>query len=135
MIAPLRLVDELNGLHVEISNRNFELDYPSLKMVVITDNDKTYCLEVDLTGYPELMPSMYVLKELKLRNGHKMSTSASMHCLGTCKGRTKICHGNLSHWRPDTSFVKLYHKGKLWLEAYEHYLATGEPIDEYLKHQ
>ena len=135
MISPLRLVEELNSLHAAITNRNFELNYPSLKMVVITDNDKTYCLEIDLTGYPEYMPSMYVRKELKTKDGTKMGTSGAMHCLGTQDGRTKICHGNGSHWRPDTSLLALYFKGKLWLEAYEHHLATGETIDSLLKHQ
>ena len=141
MINPQRLVEELNSLHQGyLSLNNFELtdalaESPVLKMVVVTLSNNTYCLLAELKSYPEKMPDLYVLEELKMRDGKKMGLSSAMHCLGTANGRTRICYGNTSHWRPDTHLYDLYIKGKLWLEAYDYYMKTGTPIRDILIEQ
>lgn len=141
MMSPQRLVDELNALHDKyLSLNNFELsnaltDRPMLKMIAVTLANNTYCLLADLTGYPEQMPDLYVLKELRMRDGSKMGASGSMHCLGTLNGRTQICLGRECCWSPSTHFHDIYIKGKLWLEGYENYLRTGQIIATFLKEQ
>lgn len=138
MMTPQRLVEELNSLVKEITLNNFKLvdgltPHPVLTAAVITHNGHHYGLEIDLKGYPEQMPRMCVPQALKKRDGTLMSLSSAMHCLGIRDGKTYICHGSV--WRPETSLFHLYIKGKLWLEAYEGHLETGNDIDYYLKEE
>lgn len=111
-------------------------DHSVMKAVVETASKKVYVLILELMGYPELMPDMYVMGELKYKNGEPMSkTSYSMHCYGYCDGNTEICFGDSSEWSPQTSLFDLYIKGKIWLECYDGgHLVTGKPIDYYLRH-
>jgi hypothetical protein len=64
-----------------------------------------------------------------------LSTSGSMHTLGGVKGCVQICHYSSSNWSPNVTLYKVILKGRLWLEAYEIYLRTGNDIDTYLPHQ
>ena len=138
MINPVRLVDELNGMLDYLPPDKFGINddfwrHPLFRATVETSNNRKYYLESDLTGYPEAMPSLCVLEELRRRDGRKLDVSSAMHCLGCRDGRTYICY--LRIWRPDFHLFELFLKGNLWLEAYEAYLQTGNPIDHYLRHQ
>ncbi len=138
MMTPLRLVDELNLLVKDLSLNNFELkdgltDHPVLRAAIVTANQHHYGLEIDLTGFPEKQPKMYVLKKLMKQDGTPMGLSSAMHCLGITDEKTRVCFAN--SWQPDTHLIELYFKGKLWLECYEAHLETGNTIDHYLKHE
>jgi hypothetical protein len=110
---------------------------PNTKLYALakTSSQKEYVLILDLAGYPEACPKIYVRGELKDHWGKPMSeTSASMHCYGYEDGNTRLCQGWQASWTPAYHIFALYMRGLFWLECYERHLATGETIDKYLKH-
>ncbi len=64
-----------------------------------------------------------------------LNVSGSMHTLGPIDGCVQICHYRSSNWSPRITLYKVILKGRIWLEAYEIYLKTGNDIDTYLPHQ
>ena len=91
---------------------------------------------MQLDGFPEYMPNVFVTKMLYSRDGRKLdSISATMHTLTSENGWTQICHYGFNSWTPDVSLYKIYIKCRLWLEMYELHLQTGHNMDYYLNHQ
>ena len=87
--------------------------------------------------FPAICPSMIVSYPAPLRNrrGNVMTdASASMHTLGVRDGGTLICHYHPARWVPENTLYKVLLKGRIWLEAYEGHLSTGNDIDFYLNH-
>lgn len=64
-----------------------------------------------------------------------LNASGSMHTLQAIDGCVQICHYRSSNWSPRITLYKVILKGRIWLEAYEIYLKTGNDIDTYLPHQ
>ena len=61
--------------------------------------------------------------------------SATTHTLGqTREGFLVICHYRSEHWNGEHIFYEVFMKGRLWLEAYEGYVAAGEDVDYFLGH-
>lgn len=72
---------------------------------------------------------------LRDRSGTPMTNaSATMHVLGAKDGCTKICHFRSSRWVPANTLYLVALKGRIWLEAYEAHVLTGQPIDRFLRH-
>ena len=119
---------------------NYHLSNPSgpnaeLLALVKTEKKKFYYVIIKLGGYPEVYPSVYVKGELKNKRGEPMSTTdASMHCYGYENGNTKLCLGWTATWNPETHLVFLYLRAKIWLECYDRHLATGQKIEDFLRH-
>jgi len=109
---------------------------PYVKMAAKTNSGNIYTLRVDLDKFPEQIPPVYVTKMLKDKNGYDMSSSsAAYHTLNSHDGMTRICHYGPRSWTPRISLFKIMIRCRLWLEAYEAHLVTGNTIDFYLKHQ
>ena len=109
---------------------------PYLIMAAVTNSGKVYTLKVHLENFPEHVPPVEVLNPLRDKNGRKFDKPcAQMHVLGKRNGHTLICHYGAASWTPQVSLYKVFIKCRLWLEMYEEHLATGFPIDVFLKHQ
>lgn len=110
---------------------------PYLRIAAQTNNNHVFVLNMDLTGYPESKPSVYVECMLKDCHGNPMNeASATNHTLSAnSRGWTQICHYHPSAWRPDLSLWLVYLKCVIWLNIYEQSLKTGKNMDFYLRHQ
>lgn len=106
---------------------------------VNTNNGKGYTLRVYIPkDFPDECPIMVVSspsspltrKDGSLLNG----SSGKQHTLAAHDGLTQICHFNSSQWMSQNTLYQILMKGRLWLEAYEIHLQTGEDLEKYLPH-
>lgn len=112
---------------------DMDTDKPYLKMAVLTNSKKLYTLRVDLDQFPESIPKVFVTQMLKSKSGNDLNgPSHEMHTLSSEHGFTRICHYGNSSWRPDVALNKVYLKCRVWLEAYEAHLKTGDNLCDYL---
>lgn len=108
---------------------------------VRTNAGKGYALRVELpSDFPNSAPRMYVARPKPLRGRHgfdiaRIGANPSMHTLDPKDGAVCICHFHPDRWGPEQTLYKVVLKGRIWLEAFEGYLATGLPLDAYLSHQ
>ena len=141
MINARRYRAEVEALRLSLPSNMFKFfdmdtDKPYMKMVAITNSKNMYTLRVDLDEFPEKMPKVFVTQMLKDKNGKDLNSgSPSMHTLPSQYGFTRICHYGYSSWTPNVALNKIYLKCRVWLEAYEAHLKTGEPIKTYLGEQ
>jgi len=100
-----------------------------------TNSEKVYTIKIDLSKFPEEVPDAFITnpKPLKTYTGEAMLTASHiMHTLPGIDGCTKVCHYGPQHWHPNVSLYKVIVKIRIWLEAYETHLKTGEPLSNYL---
>lgn len=138
MMTAARYHAEVAALQLSLPPNMFRFcdmdsDLPYLKMVAITNSKNIYTLRVDLDQFPESIPKVFVTKMLKSKSGRDLdSPSHEMHTLSSEYGFTRICHYGNSSWTPNVALNKVYLKCRVWLEAYEAHLKTGENLCEYL---
>jgi len=88
--------------------------------------------------YPHSMPDALITFPMLFdRGGTALSEagpSAEMHILEGEGEFTSICHYHPTRWGAHQTLYMVAMKTRLWLEAYELHLASGEDIDTYLKH-
>ncbi|MBQ7584903.1 MAG: hypothetical protein IJU40_01470 [Desulfovibrionaceae bacterium] len=141
MINARRYRAEVEALKLSLPSNMFKFfdmdtDKPYMKMVAITNSKKMYTLRVDLDEFPEQVPKVFITQMLKSKRGHNLnSASAAMHTLPSEHGFTRICHYGFNSWTPNVALNKIYLKCRVWLEAYEAHLKSGEPISHYLGEQ
>lgn len=112
---------------------DMDTDKPYLKMVAITNSKNMYTIRVDLDQFPESIPKVFVTKMLKSKFGDDLDRpSHEMHTLASEHGYTRICHYGSTSWGPNVTLNKVYLKSRVWLEAYEAHLQTGDDICDYL---
>lgn len=138
MMTAARYHAEVAALQLSLPPNMFKFcdmdsDLPYLKMVAITNSKNIYTLRVDLDQFPESIPKVFVTKMLKSKFGKDLnSPSHEMHTLSSEHGYTRICHYGNSSWAPNVALNKVYLKCRVWLEAYEAHLKTGENLCDYL---
>lgn len=123
---------------------------PYLEVIVRTVTDNQYLLRIELKGFPETKPSVYIQNicpngasswiEADLENYEGKSLkniSASNHTLSPhpLYGWIQICHYNPAAWRSDISLWFVYLICSFWLNAYEFSVFKKIPLDDILKHQ
>ena len=141
MMSKLRLQKEQEVLAAHMPpNMYFFADmntrYPYVKMAAMTNSGKVYTLKIHLEFFPEEVPMVEVINPIRDVHGKLLDKiSGPMHVIGSYDGHTLICHYSAFSWTPQESSYKIYIKCRLWLEMYEEHLATGYPIDAFLKHQ
>jgi hypothetical protein len=105
---------------------------------VRTNSRRSYRLRIYVPeAFPAACPLMVVADPVPLRDrGGAPLTEPShpMHVLGAVDGATVICHYRPDLWVPDNTLYWVALKGRIWLEAYEAHLRTGNSLDTYLKH-
>lgn len=106
---------------------------------VNTNNGKSYTLRVYLASdFPNSCPKLVVSSPsspLRKRDGSLLnSTSGKDHVLSAHDGLTQICHFIENRWTSENTIYQVLMKGRIWLEAYEIHLRTGEFLEKYLAH-
>jgi hypothetical protein len=104
-----------------------------------TQSGKRYLVRLSLPDeYPLSPPAAYLLSPVPPPGqGRSLQhASATMHTLRPDReGHPQICHSHPSRWNSSVdNLVKVLGKVKVWLEALELSIATGQPIDRYLSH-
>jgi len=124
-------------------NWRFIIDAPSgefrsMDCSLTSQSGRHYFLHLHLVGFPTQLPQVYVKYPNPLNNRSGMplrSPSRSMHVLSPDhEGCTQICHYGPSQWHGNISLVKVVLRAKVWLDAYECHLRTGQDIDTWLNH-
>ena len=142
MMTALRLKQEALALEMyfpkrcmfrNIGESNPYLDF-GIKSTVL---GRVYRAKISLDHFPYSCPDVYITEPsyLKMRDGTPLQrTDHHYHILGGGNnGETKLCHYSAQNW---DSSIALYHvvlKAKIWIEAYEGHLLTGNTIDYYVK--
>ena len=106
---------------------------------VNTNNGNSYTLRVYIsTDYPNGCPKLVVSSPsspLRKKDGSQLiSGSSKDHIYSSYDGLTQICHFNTSKWTSENTIYQVLMKGRIWLEAYEIHLRTGEYLEKYLAH-
>ena len=104
-----------------------------------SNQDKTYKIVMLLDSYPESPPPAYALEPLLMqREGSTLATlgaSQKMHTLAPdLHGNPQLCLYHDRAWSTSVTLLTMVLKARIWLEAYESYLYTGEPLDAVLGH-
>ena len=114
----------------------------ALHVGVQSNSKKVYVLKVVMgTSFPNSVPPVYITSPSKLRSydGKRLKdygTSGAMHLLSPdSQGNIQLCHYIESNWATGVTLYKVILKARIWIEAYEGHMQTGEPIDYYLAHQ
>jgi ubiquitin-protein ligase len=139
-MTPQRLQQEIAILEKYFPRKykfkNLYSENELLDVGIKTQSGKVYRLNVKLEpDYPSSIPSVYVVFPLPLhKNDGSIISEAShdMHTLSNDGANIQICHFKTGNWNPNQSLYKVILKARIWLEAYEGHLATGNPIDNYL---
>ena len=105
-----------------------------------SNSNKKYTLRVYLKeDFPNSCPHMAIVQPRNLRSKNNLEIplmDKSFHTLGlTVDGFTKLCHYSPELWTSDITLYNVFMKGRLWIEAYEGHLETGNPMDTYLGEQ
>lgn len=104
-----------------------------------TNNNKNYTLRATLSeDFPNSCPTLTIVspKNLRQKNGEPLpENNSSFHTLRAENGCISICHFYPLKWSPVDTLYEVFMKGRLWLEAYEGHLQSGQPINNFLPEQ
>lgn len=104
-----------------------------------TNNGKKYTLRVYVPDdFPNSCPKLVVVSPPKLlqKNGQPLlEVSDVFHTLTAVDGHTTICHFYPPYWNAQNTLYQVFMKGRLWLEAYQGHLETGQTLAVYLPEQ
>lgn len=106
---------------------------------VNTNNGNSYTLRVYLASdFPNSCPVLVVSSPsspLRKKDGSLLNSDDGRdHVYSAHDGLTKICHFIPDKWTSENTIYQVLMKGRIWLEAYEIHLRTGEYLDKYLAH-
>lgn len=135
-----RLKKEFIILQTKLQQDSFRfLDFNGAKPHLVagqqTNSGTVYTVKIDLSDFPNSVPDAFIIspKPLKTLTGESMlGASHAMHTLSGVDGCTKVCHYGPRDWSSNVSLYKVLIKIRVWLEAYETHLKTGEPLSNYL---
>lgn len=103
-----------------------------------TNNGRSYTLRIYVpSNFPNECPVLVVSSPsspLMRKGGSARLSGGEDHVYGIYDGLTQICHFNPSKWTSENSLYQIFMKGRLWLEAYEIHLRTGQYLEKYLAH-
>jgi hypothetical protein len=92
------------------------------------------------TDLPYSVPEVVItypnpIKDFYSRDLTIHGASPAMHLLGSKDGYPKICTYKAERWNSNVTFYKVLMKVRLWLEALDGHIRTGQPMDYFLQHQ
>jgi ubiquitin-protein ligase len=139
-MTPQRLQQEIAILEKFFPKKykfeNLYLENELLDVGVKTQSGKVYRLNILLPNdYPNSLPKVYIVFPLPLKKADGSiitGLSHSFHTLENDGDKIQICHYKPNAWKPTHTLYRIIMKARIWLEAYEGHLATGNPIDNYL---
>ena len=104
-----------------------------------TNNNHKYTLCIQLPeDFPNACPTLWIVSPKNLRQKNRQplpENSSEFHTLAAKDGCISICHFYPLHWNAQDTLYEVFMKGRLWLEAYEGHLNSGQPINNYLPEQ
>ena len=110
-----------------------------VQVLLKSNADREYKLRIYIPpDFPNSCPALVVVSppKLLLKNGKWLpEMSYPFHTLEDTDGFHRICHFYPPDWTPDITLYQVFMKGRLWIEAYEAHLETGEDMDVYLGEQ
>ena len=106
---------------------------------VNTNSGRSFTLRIYLsTNFPNECPVMVVSSPsspLMRKDGTNLSFGGrDDHVYGIHDNLTQICHFIPGKWTNDNTLYQVFMKGRIWLEAYDIHLRTGEDLSKYLAH-
>ena len=136
LVVEMDILDQYFGDKVTWQNPRGDT---KVELELKSNSDADYKLRLYLDrDFPNSCPLMVVVspEQLRMKNGQPLPLlNNQFHTLETVDGFTKLCHFNPELWSPENTLYQVFMKGRLWIEAYEGHLATGNKMDVYLKHQ
>ena len=122
-----------------VSWHTFSSGQPYVEIAMVSNSNRHYKLRVYISDdFPNSCPEMVLVSpsSLNIKDGSSMpSVSHSFHTIGTKDGYLLLCHFIPSKWTNENTLYQVFMKGRLWIEAYEGHLATGNHMDVFLKAQ
>ena len=108
-----------------------------VEVALATNNNKNYRLRIYLknegsssSDFPNSVPEMVVSDSP--RSMPKWGSDGETHTVGHRDGFSKICHYRSSCWTDRSTLYEVVMKGRIWIEAYEGHLTTGEKMNYFL---
>jgi hypothetical protein len=103
-----------------------------VEVALKTNNDNEYTLKIYIgRDFPNSIPEMVVVSSPKPMPDWECSSTT--HTLWKRDGYLQICHYHSSQWTDRSSLYEVVMKGRVWLEAYEGHLRTGNPMNYFLR--
>jgi len=135
-----RLNKEYTILQSMLKDKQFRfLDFntakPNLTVALQANSENIYTIKIDLSDFPNNVPAAFITNPKPLRDCYgkpMLEASHELHTLLGSDGCTKICHYGPREWQPNVTLWKVIVKIRMWLEAYETHLKTGEPLNKWL---
>ncbi|XP_028405119.1 uncharacterized protein LOC114527618, partial [Dendronephthya gigantea] len=106
-------------------------DNTKVEITLKTNNDNEYILRIYIGDFPNSVPDMVVVSSPNPMPD--WGSSYSNHTLTRRDGYLRICHYHYSQWTDRSSLYEVVMKGRVWLEAYEGHLRTGQPMNYFLR--
>jgi len=105
---------------------------------MITNNKKKYRIRIELPNdYPDAVPMAFIISPCPLYDYTKnlmtsYGTSHSMHVFASENEYVEMCIFRSESWSADYTVYKCLKKVRVWLEAFEIHLRTGELMSDIL---
>lgn len=135
-----RLVKERKELQKHFPGKVRWIDPASKTKVevdMVSNNNRNYILRLHLPDdFPNSCPALAVVSPERIyrRNGEALpENSEEFHTLASHEGFPTICHYHPLDWHNGYWLHQVFVKGRIWIEAYEGHLDTGENLDYYLR--
>lgn len=103
-----------------------------MEVVLNTNNGNIYTLRISIPNdYPNGLPIMVVYKSPAPMPD--WISGPKTHTFGKNEdGHLVICYFRRDRWNAQRNLLDVLLKGRIWLEAYEGHLATGQDMDYFL---
>jgi len=122
----------------EFKFAGFNTAKPYLAVALLTNSKKAYTVKIDLSSanYPDSSPpEAYIINPKPLLTYTGESMLGASHVMHTLSGKddcVQVCHYGGQDWHPGVLLYQIIIKIRIWLEAYEAHLKTGQGLSDYL---
>ncbi len=96
-----------------------------------------YRFKILLNSFPHNVPRVYITypDDLKTYDGRSLvslGASHTMHLLSPMGNMPQVCHFKSEHWHAQRTIYNVALKLRVWMEAYESHLRTGNNLDYFV---
>ena len=102
-----------------------------VEVTLKTNNDNEYTLRIYVGNFPNAVPDMVVVRSPQPMPDWGLC--GKNHTLNRRGGYLTICHYHPSRWTDRSSLYEVVMKGRVWLEAYEGHIRTGQDMNYFLR--
>lgn len=110
---------------------------PYVDLGLKSNDGNVYRFKILLNSFPYNVPKVYItypddLKTYDGRNIVDVGASHSMHLLQPMGNMPQVCHFKSDHWHSQRTIYNVSLKLRVWMEAYESHLRTGQTLDYFV---